>query len=340
VTLRLQLRGGAGAELAVFVQDEVGSFWGGRQPLATLPVGEWIELSIGLPADTYLADPNWSQLGVALQASDAAAADAIELWVDDYVVSTTPSTGTGHRLLDVCEEGAFCALFAGAAEATLIDPVDDTNETEPIGDRHGWWFLYGDPSGSWTAGVDAVSNTPLPIEDPLASGGFGYLVTRTASTDWGGGIGLTFSSQSPDTGTTWLTCPYDAADYAGVRFHARGEGPARFRVPSVYTSSCTPGNAGLCAAACGDDFGADLELDADWAEFTFTWEELHPEGWGTPVGAVLDLTTLLGFNWQTKPASGDVVLGVDQVEFLPREGWSFRDGSRASSSICLQTSAT
>lgn len=326
VTLRLQLRGGAGAELAVFVQDQVGSFWGGRQPLATLPVGEWLELSIGLPADSYQADPDWSQLGVSLQATDAEAADAIELWVDDYVVSTTPSASTGHRLLEACEDGAFCAPFAGAAEATLIDPVDDTNEIEPLGDRHGWWFLYGDPSGSWTAGVDAESNTPLPVEDPLASGGFGYVVTRTASTDWGGGIGLTFSSQSPDTGTTWLTCPYDAADYAGVRFRARGAGPARFRVPSAFTSSCTPGNAGLCAAACGDDFGADLELEADWAEFTFTWEELHPEGWGTPVGAVLDLTTLHGFNWQTKPASGDVVLGVDQVEFLPRQGWSFRSG--------------
>jgi len=174
--------------------------------------------------------------------------------------------------------------------------------------------------------VNPDTGNPLPVADAQAADGTAYVVSRTGSADWGGGIGLTLTSQSSDGGMNWTKCPYDAADYAGLRFRARGDAPVRLQVLTADTMTCDAETAGLCAAQCNDHLGATLELDAGWTDYALTWEELHPEGWATPTDAVLDPTRLIGINWQTFTNEGEVTFGVDQVEFLPRDGWSFRSG--------------
>jgi hypothetical protein len=94
-------------------------------------------------------------------------------------------------------------------------------------------------------------------------------------------------------------------DYTGISFYARAGAArtVRFEVTTTGTSA---------ASAASAHFGMDIELTADWTQYTITWAELEQPTWA-PTTVTWDATTALKVQFHFGITDFD--LWVDDVYF-------------------------
>jgi MYXO-CTERM domain-containing protein len=160
--------------------------------------------------------------------------------------------------------------------------------------------------GTWFAFDDASSGTRTDIEISAAErDGSGNAVCLDGAnfTRWGGGLGFPLSE--PDT----TRQPYDASNYTGVSFWARGSStPFRFMLVDKYSDP----TASSCSG-CNDHFNFSFTPSAEWQQFTFAWREASQLGFGDPQPSVCP-AALYAFQAQW-PSNQSFELCLDDIAF-------------------------
>ena len=204
---------------------------------------------------------------------------------------------------------------------TLISDFE-TGKAEVIATagRDSSWFLYSDGTGTQTP--VKIANTPLAAEAGGACGSaFAFHTTGTGFTIWGAGVGTDFAPK-----TAMARTPYDLSPYSGVAFRAKAAATTPLRVSISDTNTapegmkCVDTTDATNAARCGDYFGAEVTLSAEFQDFTIKFADLKQRGFGLPVATGLEKTKAFTLRMQVKgsaqaPASFD--LWLDDVRFVP-----------------------
>lgn len=229
------------------------------------------------------------------------------------VGGATGSAGTGGTMLP-----AGCGTVDTLA--LLSDFETGKAEVLPNAGRDGSWFLYSDGTGTQTP--VKVPNTPLVAEAGGACGSaYAFHTTGTGFTVWGAGIGTDFA---PKTGTA--RTPYDLSQYSGIALRAKAAAttPLRISISDTNTAPegmvCVDTTDATNAARCGDYFGAEVTLGAEFQDFTVKFADMKQRGWGLPVATGLDKTKAFTVRMQVKgsaqaPATFD--LWFDDVRLVP-----------------------
>jgi hypothetical protein len=210
------------------------------------------------------------------------------------------------------------------------DPVDtmtllsdfETGKAEvlPNAGRDGSWFLYSDGTGMQTPAK--VANTPLVAEAGGACGSaYAFHTTGTGFTVWGAGIGTDFAPK-----TAMQRTAYDLSLYSGIALRAKSVAtmPLRVSISDVNTSPegaiCVDTTDATNKARCGDYFGAEVTLGAEYQDFVIKFADMKQRGWGLPVMTGFDKTKAYTLRMQVKgsaqaPATFD--LWFDDIRLVP-----------------------
>jgi hypothetical protein len=193
-------------------------------------------------------------------------------------------------------------------------------EVLPNAGRDGSWFLYSDGTGTQTP--VKVPNTPLVAEAGGACGSaYAFHTTGTGFTVWGAGIGTDFAPK-----TAMARTAYDLSAYSGIALRAKSAAtmPLRVSISDVNTSpegmKCVDTTDATNMARCGDYFGAEVTLGAEYQDFVIKFADMKQRGWGLPVPTGLDKTKAYTLRMQVKgsaqaPATFD--LWFDDVRLVP-----------------------
>jgi hypothetical protein len=180
---------------------------------------------------------------------------------------------------------------AAAAEANAGDVpapakptgpmIADGTKTEVMNlQPGGGWFVFHDPTPSGVMTPPSIDKFATALENgAIHTTGRGFI-------DWGGGIGFNFQ------GAGALT-PIDASDWKGISFKAWGNSGMHMGLATMATLP----DFNICKK-CYDHYAVDIYLTPEPREYSFTWDELRPGGWGTKVP--LDLKTVVGLNFTAK----------------------------------------
>lgn len=211
---------------------------------------------------------------------------------------------------------AFCSACDGGGSVPPADPscgrdaiIEDAENGDDqiivVEGRSGYVYTYVDELGSSIEpGGDAYqpgwpgahkSRSAIHIKGKLAAG------------EAYAGVG--FAMVDGDK-------PYDVSKYKGVSFLAKaGEGSTtsmRFKMPDVNTDP----KGGKCSE-CYNDFGIDFAVTNEWTRYTVMFSDLKQgEGWGNPNPLALEVSSVLGMQWQTAASGKDYDLWIDDVSFV------------------------
>ncbi len=184
--------------------------------------------------------------------------------------------------------------------------------------------LFGSGSGTWSAfsyGGNTVNNPYI------VSGGakgtamavhlFGTLVNK------GDNSYPAFTLQGKLKSSGY----YDASNFTGVRFYYKS--PSSDKAPGQsfkFTIAATlpTSNGGTCNDGCYNHFGAALSTSADWAQNSYSFNDLkRGTGWGSaviPPDLVDHLKEVVGLEWShdagNTAGSYPIDFWVDEVEFF------------------------
>jgi endoglucanase len=210
---------------------------------------------------------------------------------------TTPASETGwsRRTRDTVPR-------ACGPDALIEDGEDGDNRAlvRPDG-RGGYWFTSVDPEGSTIepSGTFKMS-APGREGSKLAARMHGVMASSGPSVY----ASMGFSLADPRG-------PYDASQYAGVSFWAKGPAHVRFEIPDAYTDP----SGGICKD-CYNDFGVELAFTSDWQRYTipFEWLAQRP-GWGEP-RPTLARDQLMALEWQFGTPGREYDVWVDDITFI------------------------
>ena len=202
------------------------------------------------------------------------------------------------------DAGSGGASDAPALELNLIDDIE--GQFPDILDRsgrNGYWFSAHDTSGGACSEVSAC--------DLSAASSHAACVEGAGLTDWGATIALTLRAPF---------AAYDASQYCGVRFLAKGHGNGWATMISDRVSEPAGGvcfDGGDQSHACFDHLGARFQPGDDWQEFQFLFDDLKVvKGYSGQVRALeSEAIYALMFIFQND-AGADFELLVDDVAFL------------------------
>jgi len=185
---------------------------------------------------------------------------------------------------------------------SLIDDLED-EDTQILASegRSGSWFAFDDESSGTHSGVRIESAQRRGSSAAVCISGEDFAV-------WGGGMGFALAQMGS------ARQPYDASEYTGVSFWAKGSS-TEFRVMLVDKYS-DPG-AGQCAS-CNDHFYGAFTPSSAWQRFTFAWPDLEQRGFGDahPNVCPAELRAIQ-FQW---PANEDFELCLDDIAFTTHQG--------------------
>jgi hypothetical protein len=106
---------------------------------------------------------------------------------------------------------------------------------------------------------------------------------------------------------------YDASNYGGVSFQARG--PGRIYFAARERSVIPIAEGGSCEADCHNPHVAKVELDAAWRTYQFRWSELRQRGASS---SPLDTRRLHSLAFLIRPEDTPYDVWLDDVRFLQR----------------------
>jgi hypothetical protein len=204
--------------------------------------------------------------------------------------------------------------------ALISDFETGKAEVAATAGRDGSWFLYNDGTG--TQMPVKIPNTPLAAEvGGACSSAYAFHTTGTGFNVWGAGIGTDFAPKSGEARTL-----YDLSAYSGIALRAKAAAttPVRVSISDINTAPeglvCEDTTDNTNPARCGDYFGAEVTVGAEFADFTIKFSDMKQRGWGLPVAAGFDKAKAYTLRLQVKgsaqaPANFD--LWLDDIRLVP-----------------------
>jgi len=239
----------------------------------------------------------------------------------------SPSTNGGTPGASGSVSGGSGPVGMPSGNCAAVDPTGLISDFETgmaevavTAGRDGSWFLYNDGTG--TQMPVKIPNTPLAAEAGGAcSSAFAFHTTGTGFTVWGAGLGTDFAPKSGEARTL-----YDLSAYSGIALRAKAAAttPVRVSISDINTAPegliCEDTTDNTNPARCGDYFGAELTVGAEFADFTIKFSDMKQRGWGLPVAAGFDKTKAYTLRMQVKgsaqaPANFD--LWFDDIRLVP-----------------------
>lgn len=202
----------------------------------------------------------------------------------------------------------------GSADTTptgnelLVDDFQDTDAQilESQG-RSGAWYVANDGRGQQTprAGVPLVPAQLMPARGASTRGAHTF---GGPFSTWGALVGTALAAEG-DQGVA-----YDLSGHTGLRVWVRTGSLAPGAAKAVRLSVRTPATVmGGGCTICGDHFGADIPLTAQWVQISVPFASLAQSGYGRPVLTKPDLTQALGVEFLF-PVNVSFDLWLDDIE--------------------------
>jgi hypothetical protein len=280
--------------------------------------------------------------GLVADGPDAATNDA---GTNDAAAPDAPDTGgasdageAGDSPADVGQP--VCPMMP----ADLVSDFALDSGISPVSGRRGGWYLTGDPNGHFDPQLPAAGmDYPIDLNmgNPYCSGPGSLHTKATGFNVYGATLAVDFVPQVADM----VKGSYDASQYRGVAFWARGAAPIKYvrvKFPDVYTD---PDVAfPLCVVAAGfpnncspymvklDDgdypgyLGA--RIDTTWRRFEILFADAAQDRYSPgyhrpPPNDKVDVQHLLGLAIEVQadfstspPSANDFEIWIDDVELV------------------------
>ncbi len=197
-------------------------------------------------------------------------------------------------------------------DAGMIDDFEDGDQIIlDRGERVGQWSAYND--GSPGSSQSPAAGQAVKPEMGGANGTtYAVHTSGQGFADWGAGI--QFDLQNTGNGAS-ARKPYNASQYSGIQFYARGSGSVRLELPISATTPASSG--GTCAADCSNSHGLPLTLTSEWKLINVPFDVLaQEEGWGA--AANFDSAGILGLAFKAVVPDGgtaDFDFWIDELRF-------------------------
>ncbi len=232
------------------------------------------------------------------------------------VVTATPSGGAGTSSGGAGNGGQAgemttlppVCLNVAQGQVGAIDDFEDGNSVAlPETGREGYWFTVHDTTtGSIDPDTDFVPAVGGANDTQRAAH-----VQASGYSEWGAlfEVGLTYLSEG-------VHCPYNAANFSGVRFYLRGSGNIRVALvtPATqdkeYGGTCDPAKGMICYDV---HTTTPLALSDRWTLYEVPWASFKQRGFGTP--AALDHDALMGVQFAFDSPELPVDFWLDEVSF-------------------------
>lgn len=193
----------------------------------------------------------------------------------------------------------------------LLDDCEDANnQILLVAGRSGYWYTYADDSGTEVWPTPGARGGTLEMSPPGRDGS-AYAARIHGRIGQGdvsfAGVGFNFVDPMS---------AFDASAYAGLVFWARsvGDGAAqvRVKVPDVNTDP----NGGRCSE-CFNDFGATVELTAEYAEHVLLFRDLRQlDGWGSPRPPAITPQEVFAVRFELAERGAPFDVYIDDVAFV------------------------
>lgn len=168
-----------------------------------------------------------------------------------------------------------------------VDVIDDmegaTGSILAKDGRVGAWYVYNDGTAGATE-TPGVPFLPTAISPPRGTSTYAAKMKGEGFTTWGAGMGLNFNDPGNGDGGS-AKASYDASKFDGLTFWAKiGAGSTAAVRVNVSTKETDPAG-GTCTpvAKCSDHFGKNINLTAEWVQYTIKFADLTQLGWGQSV---------------------------------------------------------
>jgi hypothetical protein len=205
-------------------------------------------------------------------------------------------------------------VIVGVANALPIDDFEDPDpQSLPDGNRGGFWYVYDDMTGE-TSPEAGSPTTAEPVNPPYVdTSAFAMHFHGMGHTQWGAGLGVSLT----DTGGNPFC--YDAHDYTGVTFWARGNGKLKFEAQingatgEPFGGSCAcEGSASMPDCSCCGGYEVPVPLTGEWQQFTFHWNDLMqlPNVQVVP----FEVSELMSLNFKVEGPGWD--FWIDDIAFV------------------------
>jgi hypothetical protein len=234
-----------------------------------------------------------------------------------------PSASPVAFALVVALAAAGCAAepaqpFEANVEVAFLDRIDDLEDGDDailaLGFRQGFWYTFND----MTPGASQAPSQLLFTTTPGGPSGKGACARSFGQgfESWGAGMGLDLNDTGESVNGMTKRAPYDASEYKGVAFAARGTGRMRFAVSTAAVESVMGGGTcmgGPANAGCADSHGVDLALTAEWRTYAVPFDRMTQEGFGMP--APFDVKKTMAIHFSV-PAGQPFDYAIDDIGFF------------------------
>jgi len=203
----------------------------------------------------------------------------------------------------------------------MIDSLEDGDAAIcNVGERHGFWYTFGDKSNTDFTPPEGPLFTPTEIPGGRSGSKYAARFKGSGFTTWGGGMGLTLNGKGLGTGA-----PYPADSTAGIKFWMKASVPVSVRFPIRET--IPPIRGGECVDTattynCDNHFQFQISPpNADqWVEYEVPYESLKqpksdPTN-GNPIfgSAILNTSRLIQIDFGVE-AGMPFDVWIDDVRF-------------------------
>ncbi|HET7544937.1 MAG TPA: carbohydrate binding domain-containing protein, partial [Polyangiaceae bacterium] len=189
------------------------------------------------------------------------------------------------------------SIVPAAGSEPLIDDFEDGDDAiRPFEGRAGFW--------RWAREIDAPGTAPalIPVPRPEATrtNRLAQHVKGGLLVDWGATVEFNFRP----------AC-YDASNYVGVSFQARGPGRIYFAPRERAVIPVAEG--GSCQSDCYNPHVAKIDLDGSWRTYQLRFSDLRQRGMGKPA---LDPQHLHSLAFMIRPEDTPYDVWLDELRFL------------------------
>lgn len=233
-------------------------------------------------------------LGVGLMVQLGARGEPPPITKESVSASAAAAPTESRPKVDPCS-----ARRRAPGVAPLIDDFEDGDDAiAPVEHRAGFWRWARETDRPGTA----PALLPMPRPDEHGDNRFALHVKGQRLFDWGAAVEFNFEP----------SC-YDASQFAGVTFHAKG--PGRIYLAPREVSVIPVAEGGVCEADCHNPHVTKVDLGESWQAYAVRWEDVRQRGIGKPP---LDPGRLHSVAFLIRPEDTPYDVWLDDVKFIPR----------------------
>ena len=209
-----------------------------------------------------------------------------------------PASAPVQPVAPRADDPCFAQAPIAGSQPAIDDFEDGDDAILPLEGRVGFW--------RWAREIDAPGTAPalipIPRPDATRANRLAQHVKGGQLVDWGATVEFDFRP----------AC-YDASNYVGVAFQARG--PGRIYFAPRERSVIPIAEGGTCQADCYNPHVAKIELESAWRSYQVRWSEVRQRGIGKPA---LDVRHLHSLAFLVRAEDTPYDVWLDDVHFLQR----------------------